>query len=102
MDIEQGAVDIARLRFWLSLIVDIEQPKALPNLDYKIVVGDSLLSKFEDQVIEVDWKISKKNSSNEHVKQLRQALNTFIEKKQQFFQSDQKDKKALADRHPPL
>lgn len=108
VDIEQGAVDIARLRFWLSLIVDIEQPKALPNLDYKIVVGDSLLSKFkqgeEDQVIEVDWKISQKQSSNEHVVKLRQALKTFIDKKQQFFQPtdgsgsssrQQADKKAL-------
>lgn len=96
VDIEQGAVDIARLRFWLSLIVDIEQPKALPNLDYKIVVGDSLLSKFEDQVIEVDWKISKKQSSNKHVTQLREALATFVKKKQAFFQLAQNDKKALA------
>ncbi|MDO9152194.1 MAG: hypothetical protein Q7U47_00515 [Paludibacter sp.] len=42
VDIEKGAVDIARLRFWLSLIVDEEKPKALPNLDYKIVVGNRL------------------------------------------------------------
>jgi adenine-specific DNA-methyltransferase len=55
VDIERGAVDIARLRFWLSLIVDEEMPKALPNLDYKIVVGNSLVSKFDDTVIEIDW-----------------------------------------------
>jgi hypothetical protein len=29
----------------------------LPNLDYKIVVGNSLLSKFEDEVINIDWEI---------------------------------------------
>ena len=45
VDIEKGAVDIARLRFWLSLVVDEEYPKPLPNLDYKIVVGNSLVSK---------------------------------------------------------
>ena len=45
VDIEQGAVDIARLRFWLALVVDEETPQALPNLDYKIVCGDSLLSR---------------------------------------------------------
>lgn len=45
VDVEQGAVDIARLRFWLALIVDEETPQPLPNLDYKIVCGDSLLSK---------------------------------------------------------
>ena len=57
VDIEKGAVDIARLRFWLSLVVDEEEPKALPNLDYKIVVGNSLLSKFGEDVIDIDWKI---------------------------------------------
>ena len=46
VDIEKGAVDIARLRFWLSLIVNENEPYPLPNLDYKIVVGDSL-SKIE-------------------------------------------------------
>ena len=55
VDIERGAVDIARLRFWLSLVVDEEKPRALPNLDYKIVVGDSLVSKFEGEIIEIDW-----------------------------------------------
>lgn len=47
VDIEQGAVDIARLRFWLSLVVDEEQPQPLPNLDYKIMQGNSLLESFE-------------------------------------------------------
>ena len=43
VDIERGAVDIARLRFWLSLIVDEKSPEALPNLDFKIMQGNSLL-----------------------------------------------------------
>lgn len=46
VDIEQGAVDIARLRFWLSLVVDETVPQPLPNLDYKIMCGNSLLSRF--------------------------------------------------------
>ncbi|HGF0883913.1 TPA: Eco57I restriction-modification methylase domain-containing protein, partial [Legionella pneumophila] len=46
------AVEIARLRIWLSLIVDENDGKniqPLPNLDYKIVQGNSLLGfdKFE-------------------------------------------------------
>lgn len=45
VDIEQGAVDIARLRFWLSLVVDSEVAKPLPNLDYKIMCGNSLISR---------------------------------------------------------
>ena len=46
MDIDTGAVEIAKLRLWLSLIVDeddIQNIKPLPNLDYKIVCGNSLI-----------------------------------------------------------
>ena len=47
VDFERGAVDIARLRFWLSLIVDEKSPEALPNLDFKIMQGNSLLEQYE-------------------------------------------------------
>ena len=47
VDIDAGAVEIARLRFWLALIVDEDEPRPLPNLDYKIMQGDSLLESFE-------------------------------------------------------
>lgn len=47
VDIEKGAVDIARLRFWLSIVVDEETPLPLPNLDYKIMQGNSLLESYE-------------------------------------------------------
>lgn len=57
VDIEKGAVDVARLRFWLSLIVDEPEPKALPHLDYKIVVGNSLVSKLDDTIIDIDWDL---------------------------------------------
>ena len=46
VDIEKGAIDIARLRFWLSLVVDEEEPSPLPNLDYKIMQGNSLLESY--------------------------------------------------------
>ncbi|PXY39153.1 restriction endonuclease subunit M [Flavobacterium cheongpyeongense] len=46
VDLEGGAVDIARLRFWLSLVVDEDLPKPLPNLDYKIMQGNSLLESY--------------------------------------------------------
>lgn len=44
VDIDPFAVNIARLRLWLSLVVEYEGPKPepLPNLDFKIEVGDSL------------------------------------------------------------
>ncbi len=44
-DIDGFAVNIAMLRLWLSLAIDYEgaTPEPLPNLDFKIVGGDSLL-----------------------------------------------------------
>jgi hypothetical protein len=54
VDLDKGAVDIARLRFWLSLIVDEEEPAPLPNLDYKIMQGDSLKESFEDIPLDHD------------------------------------------------
>ncbi len=44
VDIDPFAVNIARLRLWLSLIVDFEgdNPPPLPNLEFKIEAGDSL------------------------------------------------------------
>lgn len=47
VDIEKGAIDIARLRFWLSIVVDSEKPDPLPNFDYKFMQGNSLIESFE-------------------------------------------------------
>lgn len=46
VDIERGAVDIARLRFWLAMIVEEEEPIPLPNLHFKIMQGNSLLESY--------------------------------------------------------
>jgi len=47
VDIDPGAVEIAKLRLWLSLVVDeedVKHIKPLPNLDFKVVSGNSLLA----------------------------------------------------------
>jgi hypothetical protein len=46
VDLETDAIDISRLRFWLSLVVDENKPKPLPNLDYKIMQGNSLMESY--------------------------------------------------------
>ena len=45
VDIDDFAVNIAMLRMWLSLAIDFEgyPPPPLPNLDFKVLCGDSLL-----------------------------------------------------------
>jgi hypothetical protein len=51
VDIDSGAIEICKLRLWLSLVVDeddISHIHPLPNLDYKIVQGNSLLGVKKD------------------------------------------------------
>jgi len=45
VDINPGAVEIAKLRLWLSLVVDfaLDDIDPLPNLDFKIMQGNSLI-----------------------------------------------------------
>ena len=43
IDIDSDAIEIAKLRFWLSIAVDEEKPRPLPNLDFKFMQGNSLL-----------------------------------------------------------
>lgn len=60
VDIEQGAVDIARLRFWLAILVEEVEPSPLPNLDYRIVRGNSLLTTFNDVYIDLSYTTDKR------------------------------------------
>jgi hypothetical protein len=78
VDIDPGAVDIAKLRLWLSLVVDeedYESIKPLPNLDYKIVCGNSLLS-------------VEKNLFN------HQVFAELEQRKQEYFEETNPDRKA--------
>ena len=52
VDLDPFAVNIAMLRLWLSLAIEFEgdQPEPLPNLDFKIVEGDSLLGPDPSQI----------------------------------------------------
>ena len=96
VDIEKGAVDIARLRFWLSLVVDEEKPKPLPNLDYKIVVGDSLISKFDGEIVEIDWeRKSSVGKADEYVKNVQRLLIEVADKQKKYFSPNIRNKKIL-------
>jgi hypothetical protein len=48
VDINPEAVEICQLRLWLSLVLDMWDPRSvepLPNLDFRIVAGDSLVDR---------------------------------------------------------
>lgn len=89
VDIDAAAIDIARLRLWLSLVVDeddLDPIETLPNLDYKIVCGNSLIGLPDDAMrdlkVEAELEVLKDQFYNltdsEKKKALRQKINAKI------------------------
>ena len=59
VDIDEFATNIAMLRLWLSLVIEYEgdEKTPLPNLDFKIVKGDSLLGSDPSQLDQSQYMI---------------------------------------------
>lgn len=98
VDIEKGAIDIARLRFWLSIVVDskadYENVEPLPNFDYKFMRGNSLYPTFEDKYVDLSiYNTKSVKGTNLTVGALVQKnLNTLTELRKEFFNLFGKDK----------
>ena len=65
VDINPEAVEICRLRLWLSMVLDMDEPPApssdwaLPNLDFQIVAGDSLVDRVTGVTFKESWPTPK-------------------------------------------
>lgn len=78
VDIDLGAVEIAKLRLWLSLIVDeqdIKKIKPLPNLDYKIMQGNSLIELLSPDLV----RKGSDQEKNKLIDQLSELKNQYFE-----------------------
>lgn len=99
VDIEKGAVDIARLRFWLAIIVDEEEPLPLPNLDYKIMQGNSLLESFNG--IDLSNLCKEDESTlfdgNDEIKTLLEYMKTYFDKHEEKLAVRDAIKKTVLD-----
>lgn len=112
VDIEPSAIDITKLRLWLSIIVDSDNNnvRPLPNLDFNFMIGNSLVDEFEgmklfdesllnDEVLEKE--ISKQKlvqdtlfKTTEQEKQ--DILNSiFFKQKEYFNEKNSENKKEL-------
>ena len=108
VDLEYDAVEIAKLRLWLSLIVDQETygyaPQPLPNLNFHLRVGNSLVDTFENiKLWNVRWRGTKKEVKVElqtnifSTETVDIILKRLKEAKVRFFStSDEKEKQELA------
>ena len=90
VDIEKGAVDIARLRFWLAIIVDEKTPHALPNMDFKIMQGNSLIPTFNGKYVNLSDKLRHVNSSK-----IRDAKKELFRIQSIFYNAEGDEKKEL-------
>lgn len=83
IDIQPIAIEISKLRFFLSLIVDEEgEPEPLPNLEFKFVCANSLLPLYE----------GKTDSYKNFVKELQKL-------KDEYFESSGKRKKEIVEEY---
>lgn len=107
VDIDASAIDIARLRLWLSLIVDESdygKIEALPNLDYKIMQGNSLVEDYDgiklfndDFINQQDDTDAKTKALKKERKQLETEFRTLLDtKKLTAVLKKQLDKKSAA------
>ena len=105
MDIQQIAVEIAKLRFFIALLVDEKVDKSkdnwgiepLPNLDFKIMQGNSLISEYLGIKFTLDGDGADKNG-NLHLfaDENKQYIEAFDQKKTEYqITSDPRHKKAL-------
>lgn len=75
VDKDEFAVNIARLRLWLSLAVEFDgdHPEPLPNLDFKIESGDSLTAPSPENIEQQTISIR-----SEIIRQYQTAKNSYL------------------------
>lgn len=100
VDIEEGAIEICKLRLWLSLVSEFtkETIEPLPNVDYNVMCGNSLVGYIEppkeeqvtlqdgrrmSDILKEIHKLKEEFSQEEdpgRVKELKKEIDEFIEK----------------------
>lgn len=95
VDIKEWAVKIAELRLWLYMIAEAEFTKEeltktplLPNLDFKLRKGNSLLQKFGSLDFTLEELLKGRNKSAGAARK----LNEFVKKKKEFILNQEESK----------
>ncbi|PSQ51955.1 hypothetical protein BRD20_09045 [Halobacteriales archaeon SW_8_65_20] len=81
VDIDEGAVEICKLRLWLSMVADIEdepnEVEPLPNIDFNIRQGDSLIGFNETEVVVDNQKLLITEMLKSDLKEYREAIRKY-------------------------
>ena len=113
-DIEPSAVDIAKLRLWLSIVIDDEitedagngdfdahsKPRQLPNLDCNIICGNSLIDEFKGNKLITESVLLNNVSDNSQQSMFQQGVDAMLSKlialqDKLFFTKDHNDKEEI-------
>ena len=103
VDINPEAVEICRLRLWLSMVLDMDEPPepdsgwSLPNLDFQIVAGDSLVDRMAGVTFKESWPSPKELKIGMELSAKLQQLENNIELRRQEFDRTHRDQKRLRE-----
>jgi adenine-specific DNA-methyltransferase len=100
VDIKPEAIEIAKLRMWLSMVVDIptiDDVEPLPNLDYKLMCGDSLISTINGEKLIPD-PTKDKQQLELNVTPIQAAIQPVVDLQHQYFTSHSDERKALREK----
>jgi len=96
VDIKPEAIEVAKLRMWLSLVVDIpsiDDVEALPNLDYKLMCGDSLISTIHGEQLIPDP--TKTQQVMLLVTPIQDAIQPLVALQQRYYSAQTDERKVL-------
>ena len=113
-DIEPSAVDIAKLRLWLSIVIDDEitdnagngdfdahsKPRQLPNLDCNIICGNSLIDEFKGNKLITESVLLNNVSVNSQQTMFQSGVDVMLKKlielqDKLFFTKEHNDKEEI-------
>ena len=101
VDVNPNSVQICRLRLWIELLKNAyyttesnyNELKTLPNLEYKVVEGNSLLPVYQNQPVIIDWKrkqyANNIKSISQNIALINQSIETIRTCKQDYFKVEQ-------------
>lgn len=113
-DIEPSAVDIAKLRLWLSIVIDDEitgdlgngnfdahfKPRQLPNLECNIICGNSLIQQFKGIQLITESTLLNNESENRQQSIFQVGVDSMISRlielqDKLYFTKEQNDKEEI-------
>ena len=103
VDINPEAVEICRLRLWLSMVLDMDEPPdpnsdwALPNLDFQIVTGDSLVDRVAGVVFKESWPMPKGLQLGMELQSRLQRLEANIAQRRREFEGTHRNPRRLRE-----